>query len=195
MIIPQTIKRYTEEEYLSLERNAEAKSEFYRGEITAMAGATRNHNIISGNFFSYLHLRLKGKGCRPYSNDMRLHTPGTAFYTYPDIVVVCGKEEFLDNEFDTLLNPAFLVEVLSNSTADYDNGRKFMRYRAIPSLKEYWTISSYENRIVKNLKNDSNNSWVLTETTNLQDEMKISSLDIIVSLNEIYEGTEILKNL
>lgn len=195
MIIAQTIKRYTEEEYLSLERNAEAKSEFYQGEITAMAGATRNHNIISGNFFAYLHLKLKGKGCRPYSNDMRLHTPGTAFYTYPDIVVVCGKEEFLDNEFDTLLNPVFLVEVLSNSTADYDNGRKFMRYRAIPSLKEYWTISSYEHRVVKNLKNDADNSWVLTETTNLQDEMKISSLDLTVSLNEIYEGTEILKNL
>jgi len=195
MIIPQTIKRYTEEEYLSLERNAESKSEFYRGEITAMAGATRNHNIISVNFIAYLKTQLKGKSCRPYSNDMRLHTPGTAFYTYPDIVVVCGKEEYLDNEFDTLLNPVFLVEVLSNSTADYDIGRKFMRYRAIPSLKEYWTISSYEQRIVKNLKNDSDNSWVLTETTNLQDEVKISSLDLMVSLNEIYDGTEILKNL
>jgi Uma2 family endonuclease len=121
---------------------------------------------------------------------MRLHTPGTAFYTYPDIVVVCGKEEFLDGEFDTLLNPVFLVEVLSSSTADYDIGRKFMRYRSIQSLKEYWTISSYEYRLQKFLKSEVDESWVLSETTNPNDVVRISSLDVLVSLAEVYEGVK-----
>jgi Uma2 family endonuclease len=121
---------------------------------------------------------------------MRLHTPGTAFYTYPDIVVVCGKEEFLDGEFDTLLNPVFLVEVLSSSTADYDIGRKFMRYRSIQSLKEYWTISSYEYRFQKFLKSEVDESWVFSETINPNDVVRISSLDVLVSLAEVYEGVE-----
>jgi Uma2 family endonuclease len=119
---------------------------------------------------------------------MRLHTPGTAFYTYPDIMVVCGKEEFLDAEFDTLLNPVFLVEVLSFSTADYDIGCKFMRYRSIQSLKEYWTISSYEYRLQKFLKSEVDESWVFSETINPNDAVRISSLDVLVSLAEVYEG-------
>jgi Uma2 family endonuclease len=183
-------KLYTEEEYLSLERKAEVKSEFFKGEIFAMAGATRNHNVITVNLISSLKVQLKGRGCRPYANDMRLHTPCTAFYTYPDIVVVCGKEEFLDGEFDTLLNPVFLVEVLSSSTADYDIGRKFMRYRSIQSLKEYWTISSYEYRLQKFLKSEVDESWVLSETINPNDVVRISSLDVLVSLAEVYEGVK-----
>lgn len=183
-------KLYTEEEYLSLERKAEVKSEFFKGEIFAMAGATRNHNVITVNLISSLKVQLKGRGCRPYANDMRLHTPCTAFYTYPDIVVVCGKEEFLDGEFDTLLNPVFLVEVLSSSTADYDIGRKFMRYRSIQSLKEYWTISSYEYRLQKFLKSEVDESWVLIETINPNDVVRISSLDVLVSLAEVYEGVK-----
>lgn len=135
-------------------------------------------------------MRLKPKDCRPYSNDMRLHIPDTTFYTYPDIVVVCGKEEFLDSEFDTLLNPIFLVEVVSPSTADYDIGRKFMRYRSITTLKEYWTISSYEYRLQKFLKNDKDNSWVLSETISPTDTMVISSLELTVPLIEIYDGVE-----
>lgn len=59
-----------------------------------MSGASRSHNIIAINFVSFLNAKLKGKASTPYSNDMRLHTPGTAFYTYPDILVVCAKKNF-----------------------------------------------------------------------------------------------------
>jgi Uma2 family endonuclease len=156
-----------------------------------MSGASRSHNIIAINFVSFLNAKLKGKASTPYSNDMRLHTLGTAFYTYPDILVVCGKEEFLDAEFDTLLNPIFIAEILSPSSADYDTGRKFMRYRVIPSLKEYWTISSFEYRIEKYLKNQSDNTWLLSEAIDITSQLTISNLDLAVSLKEIYEGVEI----
>ena len=119
---------------------------------------------------------------------MRVHIPLNTLYTYPDIVVACGKEDFLDEKFDTLLNPVFIVEVLSLSTEDYDLGKKFMLYRSIPSLKEFWAVSSYEPRLVKHVRNEDSNSWTLTETASAADSMTIACLGLEVSLQEIYEG-------
>jgi Uma2 family endonuclease len=180
-------KLITEKEYLEEERDATYKSEFYKGEVFAMSGASRIHNVISGNLFGFLLTKLKGKGCRPYSNDMRLHIPLNTLYTYPDIVVTCGKEDFLDNQFDTLLNPVFIAEVLSPSTADYDVGKKFMLYRSIPSLKEFWAISSFENRILKYVRNFTDNSWVLSETTDVNTSLTIESLSLQLAVKEVYE--------
>ncbi|MCA6378445.1 MAG: Uma2 family endonuclease [Cytophagales bacterium] len=178
-------KKYTEQEYLELERKAEYKSEFFGGEIFAMAGTTNPHNIITVNFLILLGTKLRGKGCRPYGSDMRVHTPINSLYAYPDISVVCGEKKFLDNVFDTLLNPVFICEVLSKSTADYDTGGKFMRYRSIESLKEYWVISSLECRLQKFVK-QTNGSWLLTETTNVNDTVLIESLGEEVPLSEVY---------
>ncbi|MFN7259087.1 MAG: Uma2 family endonuclease [Cyclobacteriaceae bacterium] len=178
-------KKYTEQEYLELERKAEYKSEFFGGEIFAMAGTTNPHNIITVNFLILLGTKLRGKGCRPYGSDMRVHTPINSLYAYPDISVVCGEKKFLDNVFDTLLNPAFICEVLSKSTADYDTGGKFMRYRSIESLKEYWVISTLECRLQKFVK-QTNGSWLLTETTNVNDTVLIESLGEEVPLSEVY---------
>lgn len=180
-------KLITEKEYLEEERNASYKSEFYKGEVFAMSGASRIHNVISGNLFGFLLTKLKGKGCRPYSNDMRLHIPLNTLYTYPDIVVTCGKEDFLDNQFDTLLNPVFIAEVLSPSTADYDVGKKFMLYRSIPFLKEFWAISSFEYRILKYVRNFTDNSWVLSETTDVNKSLTIESLSLQLAVKEVYE--------
>jgi Uma2 family endonuclease len=178
-------KKITEQEYLQLERKAEYKSEFFNGEIFAMAGTSNSHNMITVNFLLSLGAKLKGKNCRPYGSDMRVHTPLNSLYAYPDISVVCGEKEFLDNEFDTLLNPSFICEVLSKSTADYDTGGKFMRYRSIDSLKEYWVVSSLEYRLQKFVK-QSNGSWVLTEFTSVKDDVVIECLKTEISLQEIY---------
>ncbi len=184
-------KLISEKEYLATERNASYKSEFYKGEAFAMAGASRAHNVIVVNLTKLLAVKLSGKGCRPYANDMRLHIPLTTLYTYPDILVTCGKEEFLDNEFDTLLNPVFIAEVLSPSTADYDTGKKFMLYRSIPSLKEFWAISSFEHRLLKHVKNPNDNSWILSETVNLADSIMIESLSLPVSIQQLYDETNL----
>jgi Uma2 family endonuclease len=183
-------RKYTSEEYLVAERKATFKSEYYKGEIFAMSGASRNHNVINVNFLSYLNNQLKGTHCQPYSNDMRLHIPINTLYTYPDILVVCGEEQFLDSEFDTLINPIFIAEILSPSTADYDTGGKFTLYRSIPSLKEYWTISSYDHRLEKFLKNEADNTWILSETTNATDVVELSCLKVNVPLAELYTGVK-----
>ena len=181
-------KKYTAEEYLELERKADYKSEFYQGEIFAMSGSSLTHNKITENFKGYLYLSLKGKNCRAYGSDLRLHIPSNTLYTYPDITVVCGKEQLLDNIFDTLLNPTFIAEVLSPSTVSYDTGNKFTLYRSIPSLKEYWTISSYEYRLQKFVKNEANNTWILSETTSPNDSFELESLGLTVSMTDLYEG-------
>lgn len=188
MALAEQKKKYTQAEYLELERKASYKSEYFDGEAFAMAGASKTHNKVSGNLFAAVHAKLRGKGCSAYTADMRVHIPLNTLYTYPDIVVTCGKEDFLDEEFDTLLNPVFIVEVLSLSTEDHDLGKKFMLYRSIPSLKEFWAVSSYEHRLVKHVRNEDGSSWTLTETASAADSMTIACLGLEVSLQEIYEG-------
>ena len=119
---------------------------------------------------------------------MRLHIPSTTLYTYPDITVVYGNEELLDKNFDTLLNPVFIAEVLSLSTVSYDTGNKFTLYRSVSSLKEYWTISSFEYRLQKFVKNESNNTWILSETTSPNDSMPLEALGLTISMIDLYEG-------
>lgn len=181
-------KKYTQEEYLLLERKAEHKSEYFKGEIFAMSGASLAHNKITINFIAFLSNLLKGKECNVYGSDLRLHIPSNTFYTYPDLTVVCGKEELLDAEFDTLLNPVFIAEVLSPTAADYDTGNKFTLYRSIPSLKEYWVASPFEYRLEKFVKDSANNTWVLSETTNLEDTFLLTSLKTEIPLRELYAG-------
>jgi Uma2 family endonuclease len=185
----QKSRKYTPQEYLELERKAQHKSEYFKGEIFAMSGASRQHNVISINFLVFLGQKLRGKSCRPYGSDMRIHIPINSLYTYPDISVVCGKEEFLDNEFDTLLNPVFICEVLSTSTADYDTGGKFTLYRSIESLKEYWVISSLEYRLQKFVR-QPNNDWLMSETLNGNETVLLETLSVEVSLREIYLDVE-----
>lgn len=190
--ITEAKKHYTQSEYLEQERKADFKSEYYKGEIFAMSGASLRHNRITTNFIVFLGLKLKGKSCQPYGSDLRLHIPDNTLYTYPDITVVCGKEELLDQNFDTLLNPVFIAEILPPSTLSYDTGNKFTLYRSIASLKEYWTISSLEYRLQKFVKNESNNTWILSETTDPSDSMVLESLGLTVSMTDLYEGVTFL---
>jgi hypothetical protein len=108
-------KLYTDEEYLTFEREAEEKHELIDGEIVAMAGASRRHNLIGTNTTVALGVQLRGKGCELYANDMRVRMR-KGRYSYPDVVVVCGEPQFADEEFDVLLNPTVVIEVLSKST-------------------------------------------------------------------------------
>src|ERR1044071_3578846 len=140
MALAEKIARLTEEEYLRLERAAEFKSEYFDGELFAMAGGTRAHSLISANLTGELRAVLKNTKWVTYNADLRIKTEATGLYTYPDVSIVCGEQRFLDNEQDTLLNPTVVVEVLSDSTEAYDRGKKFEHYRQVPSLREYLLV-------------------------------------------------------
>ena len=118
--VPKPI--YSADQYLALEEGAEYRSQFYFGEIFAMAGASRRHNVIAGNLFSSAHGQLKGRRCEAYQNDMRLKV-NRDFYTYPDIVIICGQPEIERKNGENLLNPTVLIEVLSPSTEIIPSGQ------------------------------------------------------------------------
>ena len=123
-------------EYLALERAADYKSEYSRGEMRPMTGASQKHNLIVTNIVASLHFQLRKQPCEVYPSDMRIKGEATELITYPDISVICGEPYFDDSHKDTLLNPTVLIEVLSPSTAAYDRGDKFENYRQLPSLQE-----------------------------------------------------------
>ena len=127
----------TPEEYLEKERRAEYKSEYLAGEVFAMVGASYRHGLIVANLLRELGIQLKEKPCDVFAGDLRVRITLTGLYTYPDIVVICEPVQFADDRKDTVLNPVILIEVLSDSTKDYDRGQKFQHYRTLPSLKEY----------------------------------------------------------
>ena len=132
---------YTTEEYLQRERSTVYKSEFHDGQIFAMTGASRKHNLVCVNICRELSWQLKNRPCEAYVNDMRVKAAEAQSYYYPDISVVCGSAQFEDDQLDTLLNPTVLIEVLSPSTEAYDRGGKFAAYRKIASLREYLLIA------------------------------------------------------
>jgi len=180
----------SEEEYLEGENLSETKHEYYRGEVFAMAGASRRHNLIVTNIIGELRTQLKGKPCRTYPSDMRLRIDLTGLYTYPDIMVVCGEEQFADENQNTLLNPDVIVEVLSDSTEGYDRGVKFQSCRQLPSLREYVLISQNAQKIERYARDDRNR-WTLTETDEQHPEMVLESIGCRLELAEVYDKTEL----
>jgi Uma2 family endonuclease len=182
-------RRYTEAEYLALDRASEIKYEFYRGEIFAMSGASRQHNRINFNLSACLHGQLKDRDCDAYANDMRVKVQSTILYTYPDIVITCNEPRFLDSEVDTLLNPQVVIEVLSDSTEKYDRGKKFEHYRTVPSLREYILVSQDHAHIDRFALNEQG-QWVLTDATGLDAVIDLSAVGCRLPLAEVYAKVE-----
>ena len=174
---------YTPEEYLERERQAEYKNEYFAGEIVAMAGAKRKHNLIAGNIFASLYAQLRGKPCEVYTNDMKVQADKAKQFSYPDVVVVCGEPHFRDDEDDVLQNPTVIIEVLSPSTEAYDRGEKFLRYRQLESLQEYLLVTQNERRVERFTK-QSDGSWRMTDTSD--GEIALGCISCTLAFDDIY---------
>ena len=183
---PEKDERISESAYLERERTAGIKSEYHRGEIVAMTGASRKHNIILANLVAELRNQLKGRPCRVYPSDMRVKVEETGLLTYPDVSVTCDEERFADDHLDTLLTPLIIVEVLSDSTEGYDRGAKFAHYRTLRSLKEYILVSQHHPKIERFYKN-RDGRWVLEETGPDVDAIRLDAIDCTLSLSEVYD--------
>jgi Uma2 family endonuclease len=179
----------TPEQYLEIERRAEYKSEYYQGEMFAMAGAKGNHNLIVGHLVAQLDQQLRSRPCSVTPSDMRVRVSATGLYTYPDVIVVCGEPQFLDDQRDTLLNPTLIAEVLSPSTEAYDRGRKFEHYRSVESLAEYLLVSS-ERVSAKLFARQPDGRWLLTAASGLEDTLQLPTTGCRVPLAELYEKVE-----
>lgn len=173
------------EDYLAAERRAIEKSEYFDGSVYAMSGASFEHNAIVANLITALKTRLRRGSCRVYPSDLRVATPNRRRYFYPDVTVVCGQAQSADEVADTLLNPTLLFEVLSDSTAAYDRGRKFLAYQTIPSLQEYVLVAQDEPRL--ECYRRQADGWLYTQVAVLDGGLRLQSLELELPLAEVYE--------
>ncbi|HEV7668683.1 MAG TPA: Uma2 family endonuclease [Thermoanaerobaculia bacterium] len=173
-------------EYLTLDREAEERSEYLDGEMFAMAGGSRKHALIAANLMIDLGSQLRNRPCETYGSDMRVWVEASGLYTYPDMSVVCGEPIFgPDGREDTLRNPILLIEVLSPSSEAYDRGKKFEHYRAIPSFREYLLVSQ-ESPLVDRFLRQESGIWLFSTARGLDAEVELSSIGARLALAEIY---------
>jgi Uma2 family endonuclease len=179
----------TPSEYLELERRAEFKSEYYNGEMFAIAGASLPHGRIVANIGQDLGNQLEGGPCEVYTTDIRLRVSPSGMFTYPDVMVVCGAAQVADDQKDTLLNPTLIIEVLSESTRGYDRGRKFQHYRTLPSLAEYLTVEQDAPHIERHTRQPEG-GWLLEEFDGLSQTVRLPSIGCILELDRVYRGID-----
>ena len=179
----------TPEEYIAAERKATLKSEYISGEIIAMSGASLAHNLITVNIVTQLYNQLTEGGCRVFTGDMRVGIGAGASYFYPDVSIVCDEPHFEDDVLDILTNPQVIIEVLSDSTENYDRGEKFARYRQLESLQEYLLISQDQVQVEHYLRQGK--QWLLSEFSTLEDVLPLVSIGAELSLHQIYRFVEL----
>jgi Uma2 family endonuclease len=178
----------TADEYLTLERSSEGRSEYFAGEMVAMTGGSWEHSLIIGNVFAELKRQLRRGPCRVHASELRVRVPD-GLYTYPDLVVVCGEPRFADDCRDTVLNPTLIAEVLSPSTESYDRGRKFEHYRSLDSLHEYVLVAQNRPRVEKFMRQDDG-IWLFVDAAGLDDVIPLVSVDCELSLAAAYDGID-----
>ena len=184
-------KHMTEEEYLALEAQSEVKHEYYRGEMFAMSGVKIEHTRIAMNLSRDLGNHLRRKSCKPFNSDQRVYIEKNSLFTYPDLFVVYGKTETLNNDNFNVLNPSIIIEILSPSTKSYDRGDKFKLYRDLPSLKEYILVDSEAISIEVFFINEQG-FWQLREYDDSKSSLLIKTIELAIPLQDIYEDTELI---
>lgn len=180
-----TKPRLTPEQYLEIERAAQERSEFWNGEMFALSGASVPHGVITGNILAGLHARLRDKPCRVFPPDLKILVAPTGLFAYPDVVVVCGRPEYVDGVRDVVKNPILVVEVLSPSTEAWDRGGKFAHYRQLPTLREILFVAQDEVRVEQYTRQEGA-AWLLTEAAALDAVVHVSSLECELPVAEIY---------
>ncbi len=178
--------RFSAEEYLTWEAQQPEKHEFVAGEVFAMTGARQDHVVVSLNIASALKQRLRGTPCRTYMSDLKLRVAAVDAFFYPDVMVSCDPNDHKTAQY--ISHPTLIVEVLSDSTAAYDRGGKFVAYRTLESLQEY-VIVDIDSRRLESFRRNANNEWLLHDYHG-DIACEFSSLGVKLALTEIFEDIE-----
>lgn len=188
-------QKYTLEEYVELDHNSEEKIEYWDGQVFTLAGVSEIHDRIQGNTYFAARSKLKGKDCRVFLSDMRVKVPAYLPYRYPDLSSLCGQAEFEKlGKQELLVNPSLIIEILSDSTAEFDRGYKFTYYKSIKSFVEYILIAQDRPHVSQFVK-QADNSWLNHEFNTLAEKFYLSSLECEITLKEIYETVEFSEQL
>ncbi len=185
-------QRITPEEYLEIERQEPIRSEYYYGEMFAMAGNTREHSRIVFDLVGELRGALKGGQCEGFSADMRVKVSAAAYF-YPDVVVVCGEPKFEDTGQDTLIDPTLVIEVLSKSTEAFDRGEKFRLYRGLDSVRQFVLVST-DRAQVECFSREPDGHWRFDEAIGLNASLAMPAIGHSLALSEIYYGATLAED-
>jgi len=169
-----------------MERGASHKSEYFAGEVFAMAGASEQHITIVSNLTYLFVSQFKARACKAYSNEMKICVAATGLFTYPDVVIVCGDPVFHDVQRDVLLNPQVLIEVLSDSTEAYDRGKKFEHYRSIDTVTDYILLSQDRPK-VEHFTREAGGRWLYTALVGIESVLEIPSVKCRLVLADVYD--------
>ncbi len=180
-------KKYTYEEYLQLEKQTDARYEFWNGEIFAMAGGTKNHNEIAGNIHFYLRDNFRPKGCRIFAEGVKLELQKNQYYVYPDVLLTCDPT---DNDEYFVTSPTLLVEVLSPGTEAYDRSVKLAQYRKIKSLRYYLLVSQSLPFVEIFARTNENELFTYDVAEGMEAIIQMPALNFALSLGKIYEYIE-----
>src|SRR5438067_5398791 len=176
---------YTLDDYLSLQRGIAVKLEYYDGDICLMAGYSAGHYRISRNVLRLFDAKLAGSSCEAFGSDMRVNTP-SGLYTYPDASIICGPK--VSNAAETISNPIVIVEVLSDSTRNYDRGEKFDLYRSIPALRHYLLIEQNFHHVEhRRLETE----WSTEIVDSPDGIIRLSDIGVDLMMAEIYDGVQV----
>lgn len=190
MILIQTEKKYySPEEYLISEEQATDKHEYHDGEIVLMTGGTTNHNQIALNFCRKFPLTINEQDYYIYINDVRLWIDKYRLFTYPDVMVIKGKPIYEGKGTINVTNPLIIVEVLSQSTMDYDRTDKFQYYRSIPEFREYILIDQYRFYVTQYFKQEDG-KWLFNDYHEAEAVLKLASDHFEISLPDLYERVD-----
>ena len=185
-------QKYSLADYRRLEETATERHEYRDGEIVEVSGGTLEHSAIAGNFYALLKSALKETQFKPYNSDLRIWIPRYGRGVYPDVVVIEGEAQFNDNRRDEIVNPALVVEVLSNSTEAYDRGDKFKYYRSIPEFREYVTVDQYQPW-VECYTRTGEGDWLMRSYEGMNALLKLRTIDLEIAIADIYEDISFVR--
>ena len=188
-----TDRRLTLEEYCQLEEEMQQRYEYHDGEVFAMAGGDPVHNAIGVNVTTLLNQFLREKNCNVFNSDQKVWIQSIRRSLYPDASVTCGPVERSAEDKKSIMNPILLVEVLSDSTEAKDRGKKFEQYSQLPTLQEYVLISQHEPSAQVFYRASNTHLWQITWIAGLDQMLTLQSLEIEMSLEEIYFKTKDLR--
>jgi Uma2 family endonuclease len=184
LALTETAQKYLENERKNL-RESLGKYEFLDNHSFFMSGASTNHNIICHNWNGLFWYHLRDKNYIIAQADLRVHNPEKNSFFYPDLVIIANEPEYLDEEFDTILNPLLIVEVLLEATEAYDRGKKFANYRQLPSFREYVLVAQ-NVRSVEVYFQKANGDWQINSFSKPEEVIHLQSLDIRLKAADIY---------
>ncbi len=165
------------------------KAEYYNGTIVDMAGGSPTHALIAANAIRAIGNGIEGSDCFVYTGDLMIEVETANSYLLPDLAVVCGKTENSKEIPGAVRNPKLLMEVLSDSTRNLDQGIKWFHYRMLPGLREFITVEQTKPLVFLHSLNDAG-EWVQTAYGDLQDILPLKSLGISIPLRSLFAGVE-----